>query len=85
MKPIVLVGHRHSCPIHGEGTVETGASAASVDGRAIARVGDRISCGAVIETGAGGTIIEDQPAAREGDTTSHGGILVEGDPGWLID
>ncbi|MCG8295642.1 PAAR domain-containing protein [Pseudomonas entomophila] len=85
MKPIVLVGHRHSCPIHGEGTVETGASAAFVNGRAIACVGDRISCGAVIETGASSTIIEGRPAAREGDTTSHGGTLVEGDPGWLIE
>jgi len=84
MKPIVLVGHRHECPIHGVGIVETGASAAFVDGKAIARVGDRISCGAVIETGAACTIIEGQPAAREEDTTSHGGVLVEGDPGWLI-
>lgn len=85
MKPIVLVGHRHSCPLHGEGIVETGASATFVDGRAVARVGDCISCGAVIETGAACTIIEGQPAAREGDTTSHGGTLIEGDPGWLID
>ncbi|MFK0311010.1 PAAR domain-containing protein [Pseudomonas sp. NPDC090233] len=85
MKPIVLVGHRHYCPIHGEGTVETGSGATRIDDRAVARVGDRISCGAVIETGAECTIIEGQPAAREGDTTSHGGILLEGDPGWLIE
>ena len=85
MKPVVLVGHRHSCPIHGEGTVETGASATFVGGRAVARVGDRISCGAVIETGAAGTIIEGQAAAREGDITSHGGTLIEGEPGWLVD
>ncbi|MBK4995138.1 hypothetical protein IAE39_003312 [Pseudomonas sp. S37] len=84
MKPIVLVGHRHSCPIHGEGTVETGASTTFVGGRAVARVGDRISCGAVIETGAAGTIIEGQAAAREGDTTNHGGTLIEGEPGWLV-
>jgi len=85
MRPIVLVGHRHSCPLHGEGTVQTGASATFVDGRAVARVGDRISCGAVIETGAACTMIEGQPAAREGDTTSHGGTLIEGDQGWIID
>ncbi|WP_411563463.1 PAAR domain-containing protein [Pseudomonas shirazensis] len=84
MKPIVLVGHRHSCPIHGKGTVTTGSDATLVDGRPVARVGDKISCGAVIETGADCTIIDGQPAAREGDTTSHGGTLVEGDPGWLI-
>ncbi|MFJ2985961.1 MULTISPECIES: PAAR domain-containing protein [unclassified Pseudomonas] len=85
MKPIVLVGHRHHCPTHGEGTVETGSSATLIDGRAVARVGDRISCGAVIETGAECTVIEGQPAARLGDTTSHGGTLLEGDPGWLIE
>ena len=85
MRPIVLVGHRHSCPLHGEGTVQTGASATFVDGRAVARVGDRISCGAVIETGAAGSMIDCQPAAREGDTTSHGGTLIEGDQVWLID
>nr|WP_242548628.1 PAAR domain-containing protein [Pseudomonas putida] len=52
--------------------------------RPVARVGDKISCGAVIETGADCTIIDGQPAAREGDTTSHGGTLIEGDSGWLI-
>lgn len=85
MKPIVLVGHAHDCPLHGAGTVETGASATFVDGRAVARVGDRISCGAVIESGANCTLIEGQPAAREGDTTSHGGTLVEGDSSWRVD
>ena len=81
MKPIVLVGHRHSCPIHGEGTVTTGSDANVADGRPVARVGDKISCGTVIETGADCTIIDGQPAAREGDTTSHGGAVVEGDSG----
>ncbi|KRA01049.1 MAG: PAAR domain-containing protein [Achromobacter sp.] len=85
MKPIVLVGHRHSCPIHGNGTVVTGASEAIVNGRAIARIGDRISCGAIIQTGSPGTIIEGQPVARQGDKTSHGGTLVEGEAGWLVE
>lgn len=85
MRPIVLIGHRHDCPIHGLGTVVTGASATFVDGKAVARVSDQISCGALIETGAECTIIEGQPAARVGDTTSHGGTLVEGDQGWLIE
>ncbi|WP_081951613.1 PAAR domain-containing protein [Pseudomonas cremoricolorata] len=44
MKPIVLVGHAHSCPILGVGTVETGDSATLVDGKPGARAGDRISC-----------------------------------------
>ncbi|WP_281212057.1 PAAR domain-containing protein [Pseudomonas fulva] len=85
MRSIVLLGHAHDCPLHGAGTVETGASATFVNGKAVARVGDRISCGAIIETGANCTLIEGQPAARAGDTTSHGGTLVEGYPGWLVD
>lgn len=85
MKPIVLVGHQHNCPLHGAGTVVSGASQAQVNGRAIARIGDQISCGAVILTGSPGTIIEGRPAARLGDTTSHGGTLVEGEAGWLIE
>ncbi|MCP8636477.1 PAAR domain-containing protein [Pseudomonas mosselii] len=85
MKPVVLVGHRHLCPLHGEGTVISGAGSAAVNGRAIARIGDELSCGAVIETGAAHTLIEGSPAARQGDKTSHGGTLIEGDPAWLIE
>ncbi|MBI6898565.1 PAAR domain-containing protein [Pseudomonas putida] len=85
MKPVVLVGHRHLCPLHGEGTVISGAANATVNGRAIARMGDELSCGEVIETGAAYTLIEGSPAARQGDKTSHGGVLIEGDPAWLIE
>jgi len=53
-----------------------------MDGKAVVRVGDRISCGAVIETGAACTIIEGQ---AEGGMTSHGRTLVGGEPGWLND
>ncbi|CAB3962133.1 MULTISPECIES: PAAR domain-containing protein [Burkholderia] len=85
MKPVVLVGHRHSCPIHGEGTVTSGAKSFDINGRAVARVGDEASCGAVIQTGSPGSSIEGQPVARLGDTTSHGGTLIEGDIGWLVE
>lgn len=85
MKPVVLVGHQHSCPLHGDGTVTSGATDATVNGKAIARVGDSTSCGAVIRTGSADTLIEGQPVARQGDTTSHGGTLVEGDADWLIE
>lgn len=85
MKPVVLVGHKHSCPIHGGGTVVSGASEARVDGRAVARIGDRISCGAIIQTGSPGTVIEGQPVARLGDKTSHGGTLVEGEYSWRVE
>ncbi|EHC5873780.1 hypothetical protein JR782_004630 [Salmonella enterica subsp. enterica serovar Eastbourne] len=85
MQPVVLVGHKHSCPIHGDGTVVSGASEVQVNGRAVARVGDRISCGAVIQTGSPGTRVEGQSVAREGDLTSHGGKLAEGEADWLVE
>lgn len=85
MKPIVLIGHRHSCPLHGDGEVITGSPSATVNGRPIARVGDEISCGAVIETGSANHLNEGRPVARQGDTTIHGGTLIEGDCGWLIE
>lgn len=86
MKPIVLVGHRHACPLHGPNTVVvSGAAGASVGGRQIARVGDKTSCGATIISGAGGVTIGGQPVAREGDSTDHGGTLVEGEAGALLD
>ncbi|OLS63958.1 PAAR domain-containing protein [Pseudomonas putida] len=85
MKPVVLVGHRHDCPVHGPGTVTSGSTEDVVNGRGIARVGDSISCGAVIRTGSSDTFIDSQAVARVGDTTSHGGTLVEGDPDWLVD
>ncbi|AYD64935.1 hypothetical protein DVB37_14145 [Achromobacter sp. B7] len=83
MTPIALVGHAHSCPLHGPGTIVSGASSAAVNGRPIARVGDRISCGAVIVTGSAVAKVEGQPVARQGDTTGHGGTLIEGDGSWL--
>jgi len=85
MQPVVLVGHQHECPKHGKGEVVTGAANAAINGKAIARVGDRISCGAVIKTGSATTLIEGREVARKGDTTSHDGELVEGDPSWLIE
>ncbi|MFJ4153250.1 PAAR domain-containing protein [Pseudomonas sp. NPDC089752] len=85
MPPIVLVGHLHDCPLHGKTTVITGAPSTCVNGNPIARIGDKISCGAIIETGASHLLIEGSPAARVGDTTSHGGTLIEGDASWLVE
>jgi uncharacterized Zn-binding protein involved in type VI secretion len=84
MRPIVLVGHRHSCPIHGPGVVTSGTSGVTVNGRQAACVGDLTSCGAVIVTGSSSSFAS-RSVAREGDTTSHGGTLLEGDDGWLLD
>ncbi|MBA1198643.1 putative Zn-binding protein involved in type VI secretion [Pseudomonas sp. BIGb0278] len=84
MKPIVLIGHKHDCPIHGIGEVVSGTSATRVGGREVACVGDRISCGAVIESGSPSYAIAGKAVARLGDTTDHGGTLIEGDSGWLV-
>ena len=84
MRPAVLVGHRHSCPIHGMGTVTNGTSGVTVNGRAVARIGDGASCGATISTGSASTF-GGAGVARKGDTTSHGGTLIDGDDGWLLD
>jgi uncharacterized Zn-binding protein involved in type VI secretion len=84
MRPVVLVGHRHICPLHGPGTVVSGTSAVTVDGREVACVGDVTSCGAVIVTGALATCAG-RKFARKGDKTSHGGTLVEGHDGWVMD
>lgn len=85
MKPVILVGHRHDCPVHGPGVVETGSPHYTFNGKAVARVGDRTSCGALIETGASGFQIEGRAVAREGDRTDHGGVLSQGDKNWLLD
>ncbi|WP_412460307.1 PAAR domain-containing protein [Pseudomonas sp. SC11] len=84
MKPIVLIGHKHDCPLHGEGEVISGTSSLTVKGRAAALVGDRISCGAIIQTGTSSFHVEGKSVARQGDRTDHGGVLIEGDSDWQI-
>jgi uncharacterized Zn-binding protein involved in type VI secretion len=82
--PVVLVGHRHSCPIHGAGHVTTGTKGGMVRDQLVACVGDRISCGATITSGSPGASLHGKAVARKGDTTDHGGTLEEGDPGCLV-
>ena len=84
MKPLVLVCHAHECPMHGKGTVTTGAPGFSSDGRDVACVGDKTSCGATIITGNAGIRINGNPAATVGDVTDHGGTLTEGDSGFMV-
>ncbi len=43
MKPVVLVGHAHDCPLHGRSTVKTGAKRYTFNGKAVARVGDEMT------------------------------------------
>ena len=84
MPAVVLVGHDHVCPSCGPVTVTSGSGSFSVNGRAVARVGDTLGCGAVISSGSALMTIQGQPVARIGDTTDHGGVLENGDASWLI-
>ena len=84
MPAVVLVGHDHACPSCGPVTVTSGSGSFTVNGRAVARVGNTLGCGAVISSGSALMIIEGKPAARIGDTTDHGGVLENGDASWLI-
>lgn len=84
MPAVVLVGHDHACPSCGPVTVTSGSGSFTVNGRAVARVGDTLGCGAVISSGSALMIIEGQPVARIGDTTDQGGVLENGDASWLI-
>ncbi|WP_312495058.1 PAAR domain-containing protein [Pseudomonas cremoris] len=84
MPAVVLVGHDHACPSCGPVTVTSGSGSFTVNGRAVARVGDTLSCGAAISSGSALMTIEGQPVARIGDTTDHGGVLKNGDASWLI-
>ena len=51
MPAVVLVGHDHDCPLCGPTTVDSGARNMTVNGKAVARVGDTLGCGAVITSG----------------------------------
>lgn len=85
-RPVVLVGHAHICPIHGQGVVVTGSSTSILNGRPVACVGDLVSCGATIIIGSAVASLDDgHPIARLGDVTSHGGTLIEGETDWLLE
>ncbi|WP_309296521.1 PAAR domain-containing protein [Paraburkholderia terrae] len=85
MHHIVLLGHRHQCPEHGEGAVTSASTGLLVNGRVAAGVGDTISCGAVIVSGAPSVAFSGRSVARVGDITSHGGVLIEGDEGFGLE
>ncbi|WP_338476909.1 PAAR domain-containing protein [Pseudomonas khavaziana] len=85
MPAVVLVGHDHDCPLCGPTTVDSGACNMTVNGKAVARVGDTLGCGAVITSGSRSMTVEGKAVARVGDTTDHDGKLENGDGSWLID
>lgn len=78
-RPVIVVGDRTS---HG-GVVITGSPFSDIDGKAIARIGDKVTCpqkghGSVttIVTGDVTDIIDGSPIARHGDMTACGATLI---------
>lgn len=78
-QPFILVGDKTD---HG-GTVIEGSAVSDAGGKAIARVGDKVSCPkrghgnmTVIASGDPTCIIDGKPAARQGDKTACGATLI---------
>lgn len=79
MLPVARLGDKHACPRHGMNAIVQGGTAL-VDGRPVARVGDKCGCGAVIVKGSSMGTNDGRPIAYLGSTTSCGGTIVEGSP-----
>jgi uncharacterized Zn-binding protein involved in type VI secretion len=45
---IARVGDKVSCPIHGDNSISSGDATMIVDGKPVARHGDKAACGAVL-------------------------------------
>lgn len=71
---VARVGDKHLCPQHGPNVIIEGGSG-TVDGLAVARVGDKCACGGVILEGKPGAIMDGKPVAYLGSKTSCGGII----------
>ena len=78
-KPFIVIGDKTD---HG-GVVIAGAPTSTTGGKAIARVGDKVTCPkrghggtTVIVSGDPTCIIDGQPAARHGDKTACGATLI---------
>lgn len=87
-RPFIVVGDRTS---HG-GVVVSGSLCTDFDGKAVARIGDKVTCpqkghGAVtaIVTGDLTCIIDGSPVARHGDKTACGAILISSQISLYID
>ena len=77
-RPFILVGDKTD---HG-GVVVEGSPYSVVDGKAIARVGDKVTCPkrghgpTTIVSGDPTAIIDGRPAARHGDRCACGAVLI---------
>ena len=78
-RPIIVIGDKTS---HG-GTVISGATPVTVQGKPVARIGDSVTCPrcqttTTIVTGDSNTIVMGRPVARHGDKTACGATLIAG-------
>jgi uncharacterized Zn-binding protein involved in type VI secretion len=72
---------QETCPSGSTGTITTGARTVFIEGKAAARVGDKLDCGGgftTIESGSPTVEIEGAKAARITDTTCHKGKIATG-------
>jgi uncharacterized Zn-binding protein involved in type VI secretion len=84
-RPVIRVGDKTS---HG-GEVISGSASMKIDGKDVARVGDKVTCPlhpseTVINSGSESYIIDGQPVARDGDTTACGATLIASQTNYLI-
>ena len=83
-KPLIRVGDPTS---HG-GTVQAGSDTFVVDGRGVARIGDKVSCpihgDTVINSGSDTYVTDGKQTARDGDTTACGATLSATQANYLI-
>lgn len=75
-QPFIVLGDQID---HG-GSVVAGSMTTDVDGKPVARIGDKVSCSqhgaTTIATGDSTIEIDGSPVARSGDRTACGGTLV---------
>ncbi len=83
MLPVARVGDTHACPKCRKCQIISGGSA-TIDGKQVARVGDKTSCGAVITAGSSMSSDDGRPIAYLGSPTSVGGSIVSGSPNHTV-
>ncbi len=76
---VARVGDEHACPKCRKCQIISGGSA-TIDGRPVARIGDKTTCGAVITSGSSLSTDDGKPVAYLGCQTSVGGVIVSGSP-----
>ena len=88
-KAIACVGNHHNCHkisltgLHIGGAIMTGSSFVSIDGKSVARVGDKAHCHPAKDTikhGIDNFRINGVPVAVSGSHCKHGGVVTEGSP-----